>query len=171
MTAKQLWQRIETMLHPAVLLLSLLLVFTSSWVLIGRQLTSRASFWDLLHVYGGLLTGILALLFAVKVCVGGQWRQFFPWLTLDVKPLMSDISGLMRGQLPHSGGKGLISVIEGLGVILLLLVALTGAAWYAADPSNALTWRYYHIVFAHGFIGFIVLHCVLALLHLRDFFN
>lgn len=171
MTTKQLWQRVEAMLHPAVLLLSLLLVCTSSWVLIGRQLTSRASFWDLLHVYGGLLTGILALMFAVKVCIGGQWRQFFPWLTLDVKPLFTDIRGLLRGQLPHSGGKGLISVIEGLGVILLLLVAVTGAAWYIADPSNALTWRNYHIIFAHGFIGFIVVHCLLALLHLRDFFS
>ncbi|MGI2114154.1 hypothetical protein CXF78_11900 [Shewanella sp. 11B5] len=171
MVLKPLWQRIEAVLHPLMILMSLLLICTSPWILIGRQLSPRASVWDVFHVYGGLFTALLALMFAYKVCAAGQWRQFFPWLTFELKPLLADVRGLMHGQLPHSGGKGLISVIEGVGVILLLLVVVSGAGWYIADPSNALAWRGYHIVFAQGFIGFIVVHCLLALLHLRDFFN
>ncbi|UAL44510.1 cytochrome b/b6 domain-containing protein [Shewanella inventionis] len=171
MTIKRVWQGVEAILHALVLLMSLLLIFTSPWILIGRQLTDRAGFWDLFHVYGGLLTAILAVLFLIKVCNGGQWRLFFPWLTRDIKPLLADVRGLLRGQLPHSGGKGLISVIEGLGVIILLLVAMTGVAWFVAEPVNALAWRHYHIVFVHAFIGFIVVHCLLALLHIRAFFD
>ncbi|MCL1114361.1 cytochrome b/b6 domain-containing protein [Shewanella basaltis] len=171
MKFKLLWQRIEVMLHPLVMLMCLLLICTSPWILIGRQLGSRASFWDFFHVYGGLFTALLAVMFTYKVCSAGQWRQFFPWLTLEFKPLLADIRGLLRGQLPHSGGKGLISVIEGIGVILLLLVVITGGVWYAVEPHAALVWRGYHILFAQGFIGFIVLHCLLALLHLRDFFS
>ncbi|WP_282109984.1 cytochrome b/b6 domain-containing protein [Shewanella algicola] len=171
MSIKRVWQGLEAVLHALVLAMSLLLIFTSPWILIGRQLTERAGFWDLFHVYGGLLTAMVAVLFLLKVCKGGQWRLFFPWLVLDIKPLLTDVRGLLRGQLPHSGGKGLISVIEGLGVILLLLVALTGVAWFVAEPANALTWRHYHIVCVHGFIGFVVLHCILGLLHIREFFN
>ncbi|MGX9462251.1 cytochrome b/b6 domain-containing protein [Shewanella sp. A14] len=170
MALKQLWQRIEVILHPLVILMSLLLICTSPWILIGRQLSAHAGFWDMFHVYGGLFTGLLALMFAYKVCSAGQWRQFFPWLTLDVKALLADIRGLLHGELPHSGGKGLISVIEGIGVMLMLLVACSGAAWYFADTSDALLWRRYHIIFAQGFVGFIVIHCVLAILHIRDLF-
>ncbi|QDE32317.1 MULTISPECIES: cytochrome b/b6 domain-containing protein [Shewanella] len=167
---KQLWQCIEVRLHQLVILMSLLLICTSPWIFIGRQLSPRAGFWDVFHVYGGLFTGVLALLFTFHICSAGQWRQFFPWLTLDVKPLLNDLRGLTRGKLPHSGSNGLISVIEGLGVIVLLLVALSGAIWYVADPSNALMWRSYHILFAQVFIGFIVIHFILAIVHIRDLF-
>ncbi|WP_350431569.1 cytochrome b/b6 domain-containing protein [Shewanella sp. H8] len=167
---KQLWQCIEVRLHQLVILMSLLLICTSPWIFIGRQLSPRAGFWDVFHVYGGLFTGVLALLFTFHICSAGQWRQFFPWLTLDVKPLLNDLRGLTRGKLPHSGNKGLISVIEGLGVIALLLVSLSGAIWFFSDPSNALMWRSYHILFAQVFIGFIVIHFILAIVHIRDLF-
>ena len=62
-------------------------------------------------------------------------------------------------------------MIEGGGVILLLLVAISGVLWYLADPSDALMWRSYHKVLAQSFIGFIVIHLLLALLHIRDFFG
>lgn len=171
MGLKQVGQVISSVLHVLVLLLCVTLVCTSPWIVIGRQLRSNASFWDQFHVYGGLFTVLLAILFTIKVCAKGQWRLFFPWLIFDFSQLTADMSGLLKGKLPISGGKGLISVIEGLGVILLLLVCLTGLGWFLVAPSEAITWRYYHQIFAQGFVGFIVLHALLALLHIRDFFD
>ncbi|MCW3171577.1 cytochrome b/b6 domain-containing protein [Shewanella subflava] len=166
-----IWRRIETKLHGVVLVMTLMLVCTSPWIFMGKQLRSNAGFWDVFHVYGGLFTAIIALLFAIKVCIKGQWRLFFPWLVADFSQLSADVSGIVKGRLPLSGGKGLLSVIEGIGVILLLLVALSGVIWYLADPSDALMWRSYHKILAQGFIGFVVIHVLLALLHIRDFFG
>ncbi|GAA0788261.1 MULTISPECIES: cytochrome b/b6 domain-containing protein [Pseudomonadati] len=166
-----IWRSIETKLHAAVLVMSLLLVCSSPWIFIAKQLSPKAGFWDVFHVYGGLFTAVIGLLFAIKVCTKGQWRLFFPWLVADFSQLKADIFGMVKGRLPLSGGKGLLSVIEGGGVILLLLVAISGVLWYLADPSDALMWRSYHKVFAQGFIGFIVIHLLLALLHIRDFFG
>ncbi|QIR13714.1 cytochrome b/b6 domain-containing protein [Shewanella aestuarii] len=171
MGLKQVGQAISSFLHALVLLFCVTLVCTSPWIVIGRQLRTNASFWDQFHVYGGLFTALLAMLFTLKVCAKGQWRLFFPWLIFDFSQLISDIKGLAKGRLPVSGGKGLISIIEGLGVILLLLVCVTGLVWFLVAPSDAITWRDYHKVFAQGFIGFLVLHALLALLHIRDFFD
>ena len=111
-----IWRSIETKLHAAVLVMSLLLVCSSPWIFIAKQLSPKAGFWDVFHVYGGLFTAVIGLLFAIKVCTKGQWRLFFPWLVADFNQLNADISGMVKGRLPLSGGKGLLSVIEGVGV-------------------------------------------------------
>jgi len=49
-------------------------------------------------------------------------------------------------------------------------VGFTGVIWYLLQGTpDALLWRGYHIFLAKSFIGFIVLHIVLAGLHLLDF--
>ncbi|UJF21632.1 cytochrome b/b6 domain-containing protein [Shewanella sp. OMA3-2] len=171
MTLKLIWQKIAAKLHALVLVMSVILVCTSPWVLMGRQLSENAGFWSLFHVYGGLITACLALLFAIKICFKGQWRQFFPWLLLDFNPLKIDLVGIVKGRTPMSGGKGLLSIVEGIGIILLLLVAVTGVIWYFVDLGDALTWRSYHQIFAQCFIGFMIIHLLLGLLHIKDFFD
>lgn len=171
MALKLIWQKIAVKLHALVLVMSVILVCTSPWVLIGRQLSANAGFWSHFHVYGGLITACLALLFAIKVCLKGQWRQFFPWLLLDFNQVNTDLVGILTGKIPVAGGKGLFSVIEGIGVILLLLVAVSGVVWYLVDPSDALVWRSYHQVLGQCFIGFMIIHLLLALVHIKDFFD
>ncbi|MGZ9899319.1 cytochrome b/b6 domain-containing protein [Shewanella gaetbuli] len=171
MSFRSLWHRLESKLHVLVLVFSVLLVVTSPWILIGRQLSSRSGFWDYFHVYGGVVAAVLAVLFAVKVCLKGQWKQFFPYLVGDFSQLKAEFKGVAKGKLPVSGGKGLFSIIEGIGVVLLVLVSVTGILWYIVDPSDALTWRSYHKLFAQGFIGFLIVHVLLALLHIKDFFD
>lgn len=165
------WLWLSPKLHALILFLSLSLICTSPWILIGRKLRSNATFWDLFHVYGGILTAVLAILFSFHVCRNGVWRQFFPWLVGDLVQVKQDLLGLTKAKMPVSGSKGLISLLEGLGIILLLLVAITGVIWFFASSDTALQWRSWHKLFAQGFIGFIVLHALLALSHLRDFFD
>lgn len=161
---------ISAHLHFLVLLLSSVLIITSPWIVLGRRLRDNASVWDIGHVYIGLVASVFACLFCVVTCREGKWRQFFPWLLFDFGQIVQDIKGLVRGQVPVAGGKGLFSFIEGLGLIILLATAFTGCVWFLLQGSpEALDWRRYHHLAAYGFIGFVGVHLVFSLLHLLDF--
>ncbi|WP_076410159.1 cytochrome b/b6 domain-containing protein [Shewanella sp. UCD-KL12] len=164
------FEKLATYQHLLIILLSLFLISTSPWIMMGRTLRSSASIWDYLHVYLGLLTGLLSITMFLANILKGKWRQYFPWLAGDFSQLKRDLVGLVKGKVPLAGGRGLFSFVEGLGMLLMLGVALTGVMWFFLQgSSDALTWRSYHIWFAKGFIGFIVVHVIFACLHLLDF--
>ena len=156
--------------HLMIIVSVAYLIFTSGWILIGRSLRNNASFWDLSHVYLGLFAAFLAVSFLITTCLKGKWRQYFPWLVADFSQLKNDLRGLTKGKLPIAGGRGLFSIVEGLGLLIFLAVGLTGVLWFVTQgSSDALVWRSYHIVCAKGFIGFIMVHVIFAGLHLLDF--
>ncbi len=163
-------EKLKAYQHLFVIILSLFLISTSSWLMMGKTLRSSASIWDVLHVYLGLVTALLSLFMLVTNVVKGKWKLYFPWLIGDFSQLKRDIGGLLKGKIPLAGGRGLFSCVEGLGILLLVGVGLTGAVWFCLQgTSDALTWRSYHIWFAQGFIGFIIVHVIFACLHLLDF--
>ncbi|WP_144210784.1 cytochrome b/b6 domain-containing protein [Shewanella donghaensis] len=156
-------------LHVIVITLSVFLVVTSPWIIIGRRLRSNASIWDNLHVYVGLIAAVFGLLFLIKNVLNSHWRQFFPWLSLDFSQCVDEIKQLKHGKLPSSGGKGIFSVVEGIGLVLMALVSITGIVWFMTQgSSDALVWRKYHILFAQGFVGFLAIHIVFAMFHIID---
>ncbi|ABV38393.1 conserved hypothetical protein [Shewanella sediminis HAW-EB3] len=166
----KLFAKLNELQHLFIIILSAYLIITSGWILIGRSLRASASFWDLAHVYLGLITAIFSFTFLLSNSLKGKWRQYFPWLKGDFSQLKKDISGLFKGKLPIAGGSGLFSWIEGLGMLVFVGVGFTGVIWYFLQGTpDALLWRGYHIMLAKSFIGFIVLHIVLAGLHLLDF--
>ncbi|WP_033539874.1 MULTISPECIES: cytochrome b/b6 domain-containing protein [Shewanella] len=161
---------LETYQHLFAILLSLFLIGTSGWIMMGRALRANASVWDWLHVYLGLLAGVFSVTMLVTNVVRGQWRQYFPYLVGDFTQLSNDVCGLKRGKLPLAGGRGLFSVIEGICMLLFVAVAATGLMWFLTQGSSeALNWRSYHHSAAHGFIVFMVIHALFALSHLLDF--
>ncbi|MGE6651268.1 hypothetical protein BEL05_11905 [Shewanella colwelliana] len=165
-TVKQLL----TYQHLLVIVLSLFLISTSGWILMGRAIRTQASIWDLLHVYLGAVVACLSVSMLLTNVIKGKWRQYFSWLAGDFTQLSQDVCGLKKGKIPLAGGRGLFSAIEGIGLILLLLVSITGAMWYFTQGSSeALNWRSYHHSAAHGFIGFIIIHSICAAAHLLDF--
>ena len=167
---RKMYARYSEYQHLLIILFSLYLILTSSWILMGRSLRSNASLWDMTHVYLGLLTTLLACLFLLANCIRGKWQQYFPWLLGDIAQLVRDCKGVFKGKLPVSGGRGLFSCVEGLGMLLLVGVGLTGCLWFVLQgSSDALFWRNYHIIFAKGFVGFIAIHILFACLHLLDF--
>ncbi|MGS0673818.1 cytochrome b/b6 domain-containing protein [Shewanella sp. 0m-4] len=171
-TFKRLARKYIDLQHVLIIITSAYLIFTSGSIVMGRRLRPNASFWDQSHVYLGLIAAFLSITFLITTCLKGKWRQYFPWLLGDFSQLKSDILGLFKGKIPIAGGRGLFSVTEGIGMLLFLAVGVTGLLWFATQgSSDALFWRGYHIHFAQGFIGFIVLHAVFACLHLLDFFR
>ncbi|WP_028771588.1 cytochrome b/b6 domain-containing protein [Shewanella waksmanii] len=156
--------------HLLLIVLCLFLLPTSGYLMMGRALRKNASFWDISHVYLGLLACFIAVTFLVTNVMGNKWRQYFPWLTLDFSQLLQDIKGLFKGRLPQAGGRGLFSCVEGLGMLIMVAVGITGAMWFVLQgTTDALMWRNYHIMAAKGLMGFLALHVIFAALHLLDF--
>jgi Prokaryotic cytochrome b561. len=159
----------QNRLHVALVLLCAWLILSSPWIAMLRRMPSSAGFLDYAHVVVGALALMLALPYAMACMRGGRWRNLFPWLVGDVRPLARDVAGLLRGRLPSAEGGGLFAVIEGLLLATLLFVAITGAGWwFVQGSSDALAWREVHIVGARVLIGLIVAHVVAVATHLFE---
>lgn len=156
-------------LHVAAVVACAWLIGTSPWLAMLRRVPAGAGWLDHAHVvvgFGGLLVALLYLTACVR---GGRWRNYFPWLAGDWRPLARDLAGLLRGRLPSAEGGGLFAVIEGLLLLTLLAVAATGAAWYLAQGGDAaLDWRAQHIVAARVLTGLIVAHVLAVATHLLE---
>jgi cytochrome b561 len=162
-------ESLQNRLHVAVALACAWLVLTSPWVSLLRRVPRDAGFFDYAHLVVGLLGLLLALAYAFACVRGGRWRAYFPWAAGDVAPLGRDLAGLVRGRLPSAEGGGLYAVIEGLLLLALLLVAITGAGWWLAQgDASALDWRTVHIVGARALTVLIVLHIVAVATHLVE---
>lgn len=159
-----------THLHICIVISCTLLVCASPWVFIGRSLGHHASFWDYLHVYLGLVCAGLGGVFLLSNILQGKWRAYFGWLVGDWGQLKQDLCGLIKGKLPSAGGKGLFSAVEGIGMLLLVATGITGVIWFVVQGTpTAMVWRAYHQGFAQAFIGFLIVHMVMAAIHIIDF--
>ena len=162
-------EALQNRLHFAVALACAWLVLTSPWVSLLRRVPTSAGFLDHAHLVVGLLGLALALAYSVTCLRGGRWRTYLPWLVGDVAPLSRDLRGLLRGRLPSAEGGGLFAVIEGLLLLALLLVAVTGAGWWLAQGGDsALDWRSVHIAGARTLVVLIVLHVIAVATHLVE---
>jgi cytochrome b561 len=165
MTAES-WQN---RLHLAVVLACAWLIGTSPWIAMLRRVPQGAGFFDWAHVAAGF-GALLAALAYLHVCVQrGRWRLYFPWLAGEWRPAARDVGGLVRGRLPSAEGGGLFAVVEGLLLLALLFVGLSGAAWYGMQGSaEALACRAAHVVGARVLLGLIVAHVLAVAAHLRE---
>ena len=156
--------------HLAVALLCTWLIATSPWIAMLRRVPRDAGFLDYSHVVLGFVALAFAISYTITCVRGGRWRLYFPWLAGQFGGVGRDLGGLLRGRIPAAEGGGLFGMIEGLLLVLLLATAITGAAWFAMQGSEAaLAWRGQHIFAARGLVAFFVLHVVTVSLHLVDF--
>lgn len=100
--------------------------------------------------------------------------QLFPWYPSGRRAVLSDLKGLLRGELPQSGPRvGLPSYIHGLGFLVMTGMGLTGVLNLMLRPSfkamhgaaiftavsethnliSYLAWTYWV-----GHVGIVVLH-------------
>lgn len=165
-----LLERIANPLHVVVALLTAWLVFSSPWVELYKQLPADAGWITRLHVWLGLATLALGLLYVAVCARGGRWRLYFPWAGGQMDAVRRDVAGIFRGQVPSVEGGGLFALIEGLLLLALLAAGLTGALWFATQGSSAAVgWRDWHIGAARTAAVLMLLHLVSVSLHLLDF--
>jgi hypothetical protein len=156
--------------HLLLALLSAWLILTSPWVHMFRRIPANAGFLDYSHIVLGLAALLLAITFTISCTRLGRWRLYFPWLSGDLGQVARDLRGLARREVPTAEGGGLFALLEGLLLLALLATALTGLAWLLTQGSTeAVGWRYNHVLAARGMAVLLVLHIVSVSLHLLDF--
>lgn len=162
-------EQLDNRQHVAVALLSLWLIGTSPWIAMLRRVPAGAGWLDYAHVALGFLTLLLAATYTWTCTRQGRWRLFFPWTPAQAGGVGRDLAGLLRGRIPAAEGGGLFGCIEGLLLLALCATAVSGAAWFAVQGSEAtLAWRDAHLVAARVLIGLLLLHVVTVSLHLID---
>lgn len=157
-------------LHLGLIFFTMFLVISSPWLFMARKLMPSSSWVNVSHVYLGLVTAILSVLFLLLHSINGRWRQFFCWLDGDISQLKADLFGLFKGRLPVAGGKGLFTTIEGLGLLALVTTGITGSLWFFYQgTADAMFWRQVHINCAYAFIGYLCVHILCAISHIWTF--
>ncbi|MEG0821723.1 MAG: hypothetical protein RR101_05615 [Burkholderiaceae bacterium] len=145
------------------------LIGSSPWLAMFAGISLEAGWINLSHTALGLAVLPLVLIYAAACCHGGRWRLYFPWLTGDIGALGRDLKGLGRGERPMSEGGGLFAAIEGLLLLALLAAAISGAAWFLTQGTDAVfDWWLYHRYAARALAGVLVLHVTAVSLHLVD---
>ena len=133
----------------------------------------------ILHEYAGLSALAIAGLFWVALLVrrrGTEAGALFPWLSgRRLRALWADAaahaSSLRALEWPRDGAGPLASAIHGLGLLLMTLMAVTGAVVYvlmAPDgrlPGTAAISLDIHRLFANLVWAYLIGHAGLAVLH------
>lgn len=127
------------------------------------------------HSYVGLAALGLIVLFWLNLMmrrVGTNAGALFPWLSSARRAaLWSDtkaqLGPLTRFRLPdYVEGSTLASAVHGLGLLLMTLMAATGAAWWALAPSaTAGLFEEVHKALANLAWVYLIAHAGLAVVH------
>jgi hypothetical protein len=166
---RRLLERFSGLQHLLLAFGTIWLIVTSPWIGMRRIVPENATFWDYSHVGLGIVVTLLAICYLATQCVGGRWRQHWPWLVGRIRPAGRDLAGLFRGRIPPSGGDGLFPMIQGLALLLLVAASTTGSGWLIADGSRAaLAWREWHIVSANAFAWILLLHALAGAAHVLE---
>ena len=125
------------------------------------------------NIYEKIPGCILGQFSKMKFVNGSNFKKFKDYFLADYVSgfiVPGDTFDNVKGKFPIAGGKGLFSAIEGIGMLLLVATGLSGLIWFLFQgTATAIEWRGYHQLFAQAFIGFLVVHLLLAISHIIDF--
>lgn len=158
-------------LHIIVAVLVLLQIVNSN--LTEREALNNFSLPGIVtwfHVISGLALIVLGIIMLGWMLKQRGFRYYFAWLALDFKGVIEDVKVLFSLRLPEAHAGGIAALIQGLGVLALLGVALCGGLWFALNtlygPSSAMAESVLHFhkfltvfietyFWAHGAMGLI----------------
>jgi len=124
------------------------------------------------HVISGLGLIICGFLLLGWMMTQRGFTYYFAWVKLDFDGIKQDISTLLKYRLPEAHSGGIASTIQGLGVLALLCVAMSGGLWFVLNAvksdlaDTVIEWHKFLTTFvevyfyAHGTMG--ILHLLIA---------
>jgi len=160
-------------MHYSILFLVLFQILISNFMdvsydgVIGQNMVEYYSTW--LHIILGLYLTIIAIIFAINELIKHGFTYFYPYLSGDIAQLTADIKSLMLFKFPDLLPKGLMAIIQGLGIGALLLVTLSGAVWYALwfyDLALLKTVKDIHELLTGLIEAYVVGHGGMGLIHI-----
>ena len=160
-------------LHIIVAVLVLLQIVNSN--LTEREALSSFTLTGIVtwfHILSGLALIVLGIIMLGWMLKQRGFRYYFAWLALDFKGVIEDVKLLFSFRLPEAHAGGIAAIIQGLGVLALLGVALCGGLWFVLNtlygPSSALAENVLHF---HKFLTFFIetyfwAHGAMGLIHI-----
>ncbi|APZ68579.1 TPA_asm: cytochrome b/b6 domain-containing protein [Salmonella enterica subsp. enterica serovar Java] len=161
------------LLHIVIAALILFQIINSNLIssdALGQTGISNIMTW--LHIFSGTGLIVLGIVMLVWMLVRRGGRYYFCWLFMDFRGIKQDIFTLRQFRLPDAHAGGIAATIQGLGVLALLAVALSGALWFLLDYFAVTTsLNTEQIISLHKFLtGFIeayfFAHGAMGLLHM-----
>ncbi|MCF1426855.1 MAG: hypothetical protein LPH19_02495 [Shewanella sp.] len=157
--------------HGLILTAVILQIISSSFMHIHADtLPSSFGALDWYHIVVGLGLLLLVPVFMGILLKRRTCRVLYPWLAGSFNVIKEDIHTLQTLTLPPFRSAGLAACVEGLGLLALLLAALSGTLWFigmrqgsseAADLLNLhknLIGLIETYIYGHG--GFALLHFI-----------
>lgn len=126
------------------------------------------------HIYDGLFFFWVALaFFCYKLFIqqGQSARRLYPYFSSDITKVFQDIKSVLCFRLPVREGGGLAGCIQGLGVLLILGLGLSGTfafiTWhqFANLPVSGATIMMWHHLLGNILYWYLVGHVGMALVH------
>ncbi len=130
----------EKLLHLLIVVWILVQIIISNFMHVhGDTQWADVNLVSQIHAYGGLLLIPITLIFCWKIIKRRTMSDIYPWLYKDFRGIKSDIEVLRTFRLPEPHPGGLAAMIEGLGLLALLLALATGSIWYAFVSNGDLS--------------------------------
>jgi len=160
-------------LHYAILFLVLTQIVVSNFIkvsddgVISHNIVEYYGTW--IHISTGLFLVLLATIFIIAELNKRGFKYFYPYLSGDFSQLKLDIEKLKSLEMPDVSAKGLVAIVQGLGLGALLLVVSSGSAWFllwSYDSSLANDAKEIHELFTGLIEAYVIGHGGIGLLHI-----
>ncbi len=173
----RLWNMLPHEYAPFFRILHIIVAFLILSQIINSNLTDAEALTDhslegiitWIHVVSGLGLIVCGFLMLIWMLSQRGFSYYFAWVKLDFNGIKQDIKTLMNYRLPDAHSGGIASTIQGLGVLALLSVALSGGLWFLLNTlqSNLA----YSVMHWHKFLTtfieiYFYAHGAMGLLHL-----
>ncbi len=170
----------QTRIFHAALAIAIITQLATSQFMTRPRAGAEGDWIFEIHEYSGIAAFVLALALFLRIAIrprGTAMVQLFPWFSgVRLKALGADIkahwSAAKKFNIPNSDrGSALPSAVHGLGLLLMLVMAITGVTYWAADKFGAGKSPVVgaalevHELFSNLVWAYLIGHATLALIH------
>lgn len=154
------------LLHIGIAILIIIQILDSDFVEVGYGLNWGAY----IHISGGILIAVLSVFLIFAAFEKRGVRYYYPYLFNNFSVIKSDLSEILKFRLPNARSGSIAAVVQGLGLLALVIAWLSGCFWFVAwnfksSYSNSIKEWHTSLVglieiyiYAHGLMG--ILHYI-----------